>query len=347
MKLNQEWKQQWENIEVPQEKIDRMIEYNVREQTKPQSFFVSTKSVGRKIFSRFSRKTWLITTIGLAVLFIIVVAVNQAQTSKTNYMSSGTASDAGYTQDAALEKEEATAQKSESQTAEPSEKTAQFYVYSKQSTDFDKDIEALESLVKESNSYIESSNKGQWVGGLQQAYYVIRIPKSGSQDVLDKLSKIGETIDESVRTENYAATYLDNESRIEALEAEETALLELLKKSEKMDDMLKIQERLSVVRSERESLVRSNKGIDNKVDYLTVEVTIDEVDKTKKKQESPSLTQRIQGNFEKQKQYWQELGGNILVFIASNILYIVLVIVVILFLGYKYKKRKQKKTAVE
>jgi len=106
--------------------------------------------------------------------------------------------------------------------------------------------------------------------------------------------------------------------------------------------MLKIQERLTTIRSEREALVRSNKGIDNKVDYLTINLTLNEADKVEKKQESPSLVERIQGNLEQQKKFWQNLGENLIVFLASNILYFVLIIAGLLGLRYYYKKRKLK-----
>jgi hypothetical protein len=226
-----------------------------------------------------------------------------------------------------------------------SDKTARFYEYSKQTTDFSGDIEKLEKLIDESGSYIETSNRSSWSGDLQSAYYKIRIPEqgNGSKDTLKKLSEIGDTIDENVRTENYSSTYIDNESRIKALETEETALLGMLEKSDKLKDMLEIQERLSTVRAERETLVRANKGIDNQVDYVTVELSIDEVNKVEKKQESPSLATRISGNLEKQKLFWKEKAENVIVFTASNSIYFLIGLVVILIVAYRIRKKSKKR----
>ena len=391
MKLNKDWEQQWQDIEMPQEKVNRIIEGAIGSAPKQRahSKMEKVKKRWHKLdVRRLSRRAQVISAVGIsaAALLLIALAVNQAQIDTTSYKTESAnysqhaespdmnqaaeeavgeaATGEGATDEAnsavtgdgavAFKSEEgasgqqdspqASAEQETADAQDAANKTAQFYTYYKQSTDFTKDTEALEALIRESGSYIETSDKGKWMGELQQATYTIRIPKTGSQDVLDKLKQIGETTDESVRTENYGVEYSDNESRVKALEAEEEALLEILKKSEKMEDMLKIHERLSVVRAEREGLVRANKGIDNKVDYLTVDVTINEVDKTEKKQESPSITNRIQGNLEKQKQFWQELGGNLVVSIASNAVYIILAILLLVMLVYGYKRKKKKET---
>ena len=357
MKLNQEWKQQWDDIEVPQEKIETMITKTIEQKTKSESSFQKIIAKGKKLFSRFSRKTWIISSVSaLAVLVIVITVVSQNQMGKSAENASMTADEA-YTGSGmtAMEKapsevesdqtnSEAAAKKQESSegTTAVLDKTAQFYNYYKQTTDFSVDVKKLETLIKENGGYIETSNKGLLYDDLQQAYYTIRIPEENSQNFLDKLAEIGETTDESIQTENYATEYSDNDSRIKALETEESALLELLQKSDTMDDMLKIQKRLTTIRSEREALVRSNKGIDNKVDYLTINLTLNEADKVEKKQESPSLVERIQGNLEQQKKFWQNLGENLIVFLASNILYFVLIIAGLLGLRYYYKKRKLK-----
>ncbi|MDH6365652.1 hypothetical protein M2139_002659 [Enterococcus sp. PF1-24] len=133
-----------------------------------------------------------------------------------------------------------------------------------------------------------------------------------------------------MEAENYGSTYTDNESRIKALATEETALLELLQKSDKMEDMLKIQERLSIIRAEREQLVGLNQKIDNQVDYVAVEVTIDEVDDVLKNQASASLIKRIQANLTKQGQFWQEKAADLFVFLVSNDIYLLLLILAVL-----------------
>lgn len=364
MKLNQEWQQQWESIEVPEQKLTQMIEETMAE---PKKLTLSEKikaavHTSKSVKTKFRRRTWYVLAAG-AVALLAGTGMYWSQRETMKYSSDSASLNAAPTGAGMIEMEEApsnakteadtesatqAAGAGEAEKAEASivsEKTARFYNYSKQTTDFSGDIEKLEKLIDESGSYIETSNRSNWSGDLQSAYYKIRIPEKegNSKDTLEKLRKIGDTIDETVRTENYSAAYTDNESRIKALETEETALLGMLEKSDKLEDMLKIQERLSTVRAERENLVRANKVIDNQVDYVTVEVSIDEVNKVEKKQESPSLTTRISGNLEKQKLFWQEKGENLIVFVASNVFYFLAGLVIVLVVVYKIKKRRKKK----
>ncbi|MBL1224313.1 DUF4349 domain-containing protein [Enterococcus sp. BWR-S5] len=364
MKLNQEWQQQWESIEVPEQKLTQMIEETVAE---PKKLTLSEKikaavHTGKSVKTKFRRRTWYVLAAG-AVVLLAGTGMYWSQRETMKYSSNSASMNAVPTGEGMIEMEEApsnakteadtesatqAAGAGEAEKAEASivsEKTARFYNYSKQTTDFSGDIEKLEKLIDESGSYIETSNRSNWSGDLQSAYYKIRIPEKegNSKDTLEKLRKIGDTIDETVRTENYSAAYTDNESRIKALETEETALLGMLEKSDKLEDMLKIQERLSTVRAERENLVRANKVIDNQVDYVTVEVSIDEVNQVEKKQESPSLTTRISGNLEKQKLFWKEKAENVIVFAASNSIYFLIGLVAILIVVYSVRKKSKKK----
>ncbi|WP_321388824.1 DUF4349 domain-containing protein [uncultured Enterococcus sp.] len=364
MKLNQEWQQQWESIEVPEQKLTQMIEETMAE---PKKLTLSEKikaavHTRKSVKTKFRRRTWYVLAAG-AVVLLAGTGMYWSQRETMKYSSDSASLNAAPTGEGMIEMEEApsnakteadtesatqAAGAGEAEKAEASivsEKTARFYNYSKQTTDFSGDIEKLEKLIDESGSYIETSNRSNWSGDLQSAYYKIRIPEKegNSKDTLEKLRKIGDTIDEDVRTENYSAAYTDNESRIKALETEETALLGMLEKSDKLEDMLKIQERLSTVRAERENLVRANKVIDNQVDYVTVEVSIDEVNKVEKKQESPSLTTRISGNLEKQKLFWKEKAENVIVFAASNSIYFLIGLVAILIVVYSVRKKSKKK----
>lgn len=369
MKLNQEWKQQWESIEVPELEIAKIIEQTNAEPNKLTLIekIKTTVTAIKPVKLKLRRRTWYVVT-ACAVMLFAGTGIYLSQRETMKYSSDSASLNAVPTGEGMIEMEEAPSDakaessKQEAETGEAgseksatvvSDKTAQFYEYSKQTTDFSGDIEKLEKLIDESGSYIETSNRSNWSGDLQSAYYKIRIPDqgNGSKETLKKLREIGDTVDENVRTENYSSTYTDNESRIKALETEETALLGMLEKSDKLEDMMKIQERLSTVRAERETLVRANKVIDNQVDYVTVELSIDEVNKVEKKQESPSLMTRISGNLEKQKLFWKEKAENVIVFAASNSIYFLIALVAILIVAYKIRKKirkkSKKKTAVE
>lgn len=286
MKLNQEWKKEWEAIEVPEIKLAQLIEKTV---AKPEKLTLLEKirAAARAMKKKFRRRTWYMMT-AAALVVVVGVGVYGSQRGAMKYSYDTATQEAQYVGEGMTEMEDAAPSASKSEAAGAgeadeggeakqetaptavSDKMAHFYEYSKQTTDFSADVAKLEKLIADSGSYIETSNRSKWSGELQSAYYKIRIPDKGndSQKTLDELREIGETTDERVWTENYSAAYTDNESRIKALETEESALLELLGKSDKLEDMLKIQERLATIRSERETLVRSNKGKSRESDSL-------------------------------------------------------------------------------
>ncbi|MFD2388327.1 DUF4349 domain-containing protein [Enterococcus rivorum] len=99
-----------------------------------------------------------------------------------------------------------------------------------------------------------------------------------------------------------------------------------------------MQERLATIREERENLTRMNQGIDNQVEYITFELTVEEKKSSEKEKKNSSVFTLIQKNWNNQKSFWSEAGKKFLVFIASNFAYLIL-----LFIGgiIFYSKRKK------
>ena len=71
--------------------------------------------------------------------------------------------------------------------------------------------------------------------------------------------------------------YIDVTSRIAVLEAEETALLDILSKATTVSDMLEIRTRLLNVQSDLASLRAQRDNIDDRVEYSTVTLYVREV----------------------------------------------------------------------
>ena len=66
-------------------------------------------------------------------------------------------------------------------------------------------------------------------------------------------------------TENVTLQYVSTESRVKALETEQTRLLELLENAETMEDLLTIEARLTDVRWELENYASQLRVLDNQV----------------------------------------------------------------------------------
>ena len=155
-----------------------------------------------------------------------------------------------------------------------------------QTTSMDGVMSWLENRVAELGGYFEQKSIRRSGSRDDGSYYryadmMIRVP---AENLDSFLAQIGEnTVVTSTReeTENVTLQYVSTKSRVEALETEQKRLLELLEEAGSMEDLLTIEERLTDVRWELENYASQLRVLDNQVDYSTVYLNINEVDKPK------------------------------------------------------------------
>ncbi|MDH6365651.1 hypothetical protein M2139_002658 [Enterococcus sp. PF1-24] len=199
MKLNQEWQQQWEQIEVPEEKINAIIEEQLLVSKKSTKHFNFKKWL-HNFKGKFKRKTWYFASLtGLVLISGAVYGLQQSsKSSDAPLQTMDVRRKSEVTEN--FEADKAPAMKSipaeTPEQAATNDKMVQFYHFTKQSTDFSADITALNQLVEESGGYIETSNKSSWRDSLQSADYKLRIPKEALPATLAQLADIGETLEE-------------------------------------------------------------------------------------------------------------------------------------------------------
>lgn len=148
--------------------------------------------------------------------------------------------------------------------------------------EFDALTQKLQQQVTELGGYIEhrdSYNGSSYSGYRNQRYanWTIRIPKQQLDSFINHVSDISNVIQRSDSVEDVTLTYVDTESRRDALQVEQTRLLELLESAESLDDILTIEERLTDVRYQLESIESRLRTLDNQVDFSTVYLSVSEV----------------------------------------------------------------------
>ena len=89
---------------------------------------------------------------------------------------------------------------------------------------------------------------------------------------------------------------MDTEARIASLQTEYDRLLELLAQAESVDTLIMLEQRLSDVRYQLESYKSQLRTYDNLVDYSTVEISVDEVQRVSSPEEE-GVFARIQSGF--------------------------------------------------
>ena len=122
--------------------------------------------------------------------------------------------------------------------------------------DMDAMLSAVEEKVAQLEGYIEnrSLQNGSMYSGRRSRYgsLTIRIPAENLDAFITNMSGISNIVSNRETTEDVTLSYVENESRVTALETEQSRLLELLAKAETMDDILLIENRLTEIRGELE-----------------------------------------------------------------------------------------------
>ncbi|MBR1861220.1 MAG: DUF4349 domain-containing protein [Lachnospiraceae bacterium] len=163
-------------------------------------------------------------------------------------------------------------------------KTVNLDVETKQ---FDDLINAVDAQVSAYDGYVESMNT--WNGSRYDYYgnytnsssrnssYTIRIPRENLEAFIESFSPLCNIKNRSESVEDITLSYVDLESHKKALETEEERLLELMEQATEMYDILTIEDKLTDIRYQLQSMESQLRTYDNKVTYSTVYLTIAEV----------------------------------------------------------------------
>ena len=196
----------------------------------------------------------------------------------TNY-----ATDAAYKEETGDFKEEDVTSEEELETpVENGRKLIKTVFLSLQTTEFDSLISNLSAKATELGGYIETSSvsgNSYYYRNTRYASYTIRIPSTKLNEFVNVVSELGNVTQKNESVEDVTLQYVDVESRKKALETEQERLMELLSNAENMEDLLAIESKLSDVRYEIESYGSKLRMLDNQIDYSTVNVDVDEVER--------------------------------------------------------------------
>ncbi len=261
-------------------------------------------------------------------------------------------SESGYEQEAA--------------TASAGRKLIRTVNISAETEDFDTLVPNLQKQVEALGGYIESVSvydvNSYYVEDQQVkqrcANLTARVPEEKLNGFLAGVAEQTNVTSRSENVEDVTLQYVDLESHKRALLTEQERLLTLMEQAESVEDIIAIEGRLSEVRYQLESMESQLRTYDNRINYSTVYLNIDEVRKYSPSQ-TATVWERIGNGFMKSL---EDIGFGIRDFAIGFVIdipYIVLGLVVIavavfvLRIAWKvWKKRKvrklfQKETAEE
>ena len=219
-----------------------------------------------------------------------------------------------------------------------------------QTKEFDALLDKLDEEIKKVGGYIESSS----VSGNNYEYddnryaeLTVRVPADKSNEFTKFVSENSTITNKEITTEDVTLSYVDMQSRVSALETEKATLERLLAGAATMADVITVQERLTDVIYEIESYKSQLRTYDNLIDYTTITIRINEVERV---------------DIVEEQTVWEEIGTNLkrgfenvgngfvrfFVFAVSSIPYLLvlavyaaIVVAIVVICVKRSKKRKQ------
>jgi hypothetical protein len=275
------------------------------------------------------------------------VATADYDTGAGYYNTAATYEDADY-DDAAVEESADSAQ-----TLSSDRKLIKTVDVSLETENYDSLLAELDSQVTALGGYIESrysSNSSyqnpSYASGQDLRYttMTVRMPKDQLDTFLDSVSEQTNVVSISENVEDVTLQYVDMESHKKALVTEQERLMELLEQAQTVEDIISIEDRLSEVRYQIESMESQLRTYDNKIDYSTVYLTINEVMQYSLS-ESETVGERIRNGFLDSLEGVKDGVTEFAIWFVIKLPYLVVwavIIAVIVFVFLKIRKLRTK-----
>ena len=204
----------------------------------------------------------------------------------------------------------------------------------------------LKDKVKAEGGYIESEDYSaisQW-NDTKSMNFTIRIPKGNVDSFLDFLNGEGRILFKSENLQDVRLEYRDAKNHIKALETEQERILALMEKAETVDQLIALENRLTEIRYQLDSYNSEILDYDNKVDFSTIYLELQESIGGKINQNGNyGFFDRVRDGFFRNLYEIRVFFADIALFGLVYIPQILLVLLVILFIVFMNKKLLNKK----
>jgi hypothetical protein len=209
---------------------------------------------------------------------------------------------------------------------------------------FDATVKHILSKTSNVGGYVQSSNvSGKSIAAnsyeeRRRGQFTLRIPKIKFDSFLLEVGSLGSITNQQILTDDVTSQYFDAQAHLKSLSIQEERLIELLKKTGELKDIIVVEKELTSVRYEIEGLTGNLKKWDNLVDYSTLNIELSEVYEIK---ENPiSFGGKIVNGFTSSINSLIDFGKDFVVVLSISIPYLVILTIILLIVRFVYKRRK-------
>ncbi|MBQ6441295.1 MAG: DUF4349 domain-containing protein [Lachnospiraceae bacterium] len=210
----------------------------------------------------------------------------------------------------------------------------------------------IEKKVQEYGGYIESSstyNNTNPYGNNdgREANMTVRIPAQNLDAFLHTVSDQSNVTYKSENVQDVTLSYVDLQSHKKALEEEQKRLMDFMEEAETIEELITIEDRLTQVRYELESMESQIRTYDNQVDYSTVSINILEVKQYTPVEEESAWTRISKGFAERTEAVLEGLENFGIWFVIHipDLIVIAVVIFIILLIIWLCVRGSKKRAA--
>lgn len=193
-----------------------------------------------------------------------------------------------------------------------------------ESREYDQALKEILAMITELGGYVESSNENgnslyrEPNISRRYSYITARIPADKLGSASGKLSEIGNITSKQENSSDITDVYYDVEARLKSLSIQEERYLELLKKADKMEDIISLENALTNVRYEIESLTTQQRRYDQQVSYSSLTIELQEVgDYSVVRNQPLSFGQRISNALSDSLLFISRSAQDLVVFLVS------------------------------
>ena len=241
------------------------------------------------------------------------------------------------------------------QVAQENRKLIRTVTMDVETKEFDVMLDGLTAQIESCGGYVESMSTYNGSAyssrrSTKSASMTIRIPEDQLDAFLGEVTQISNVVRRNDSVEDVTLKYVDLQSHKEALQTEQARLLELLEQAKNVEDIITIEERLSSVRYQIESMESQLRTYDNLVSYSTVYLDISEVQELTPVAEE-TVWERISGGFAESLRSIGDGFVEFAIWLIVNspflILWAVIILAALLILRRVRRKKKNKEMREE
>ncbi len=134
----------------------------------------------------------------------------------------------------------------------------------------------IRQIAEQLDGYVVNASQSREPEGEWSAELVLRVPSERYHEALSKLQQLGRVEDLREQVQDVTEEFVDLEARLRNLKRSEQHLLELLKRTGKVSDLLQVERELSERRSEIERIEGRLRYLTHQTTFSTIHVTLKE-----------------------------------------------------------------------